>query len=158
MTEFVHGLFPNKHPITNTIKFIKNRMDTNLYNDLKGRVLEKGFTFFEGGDYDLNIIFDRLGNKYTNYLTDLGYIAYTVGAEKKVLKFNCSTKAGLYGEGSVLNPRTVAGITGTAVIIGNAQYRSAYSFTNGNGTGRLPWGYSYFQQIGLIDYWRDGTK
>jgi len=123
------------------------------YQILKKVVENKGYVFFDEGDYDLNFIWVRTSDVFTNMFTDLLHIAYKKNGIEQVVTLNATTKASLYGNGGATNP--VPG--GTAVIV-PGQYRSAWSYTEGNGTGTLPWGKPYFQQIKGISYWRDVNK
>jgi hypothetical protein len=147
------GIHPKLNWQKEQIKY-KHNME---YNRIKQLVLDKDYKFFNGGDYDLNFIWERTSDTFTNYFTDKLHILYTVDNIEKIITLPATTKAGLYGKNTVTNPITVIGITGTAIIIPD-QYLSSWKFNTGNGTGTLPWGYPYFQQIRGIKYWRDADK
>lgn len=133
---------------------LKKKME---YIKIKQLVLSKGFEFFEDGNYNLNCIWERTSDKFTNYFTDKFHILYKVDGVEHIVSIPATTKAGMYGKGTVTQPNTVEGITGVAIII-PGQYKSTWQFTMGNGSGKLPFGYPYFQQIKGISYWRDGNK
>ena len=79
-------------------------------------------------------------------------MAYKESGEEKVLGIKCTTKPGL--RGSLLNPLTVEGVTGTAVIK-EGQYRGAWQFVDSYTAFSK---YPFFMQIKGINYWRDGDK
>ena len=123
------------------------------YQDLKTAIENKGFVFFDEGNYNLNFIWVRNDYIFTNMFTDTLYIAYKEDGNEKVLEFKATTKAALYSDGGALNP-----VAGGTAIIKAGQYRASWHFTMGNGTGTLPWGKPYFQQVRGIDYFRDNNK
>ena len=124
------------------------------YQTLKTIVEKNNFIFFDSGSYNLNFVWERTSNIFTNMFTDFLYIAYRDenGAEQ-LISLKATTKASLYGQGGALNP-----LPGGEAVIKADQYRSSWKFTMGNGSGKLPWGYPYFQQVRGINYWRDNTK
>jgi hypothetical protein len=69
-----------------------------------------------------------------------------------ILTIPATTKPGL--KGSILEPVTVDGVTGTAVIK-PGQYPGAWEFHD---TFDEFSKYPYFRQVGPVDYWRDGDK
>lgn len=138
------------------------------YIGLKTELESRDYIFFDKGDYNINIIFERTSDEYSNMFTDKLHIAYRENGVPKVVTIRATTKPGL--KGSILNPITVGGVTGTAVIIPN-QYRSAYRYVDiniGNMdfiTSNYPFFYKqghkqtpYFQQIKGLNYWRDFDK
>lgn len=122
------------------------------YQFLKKAIENKGYVFFDKGDYNLNFIWVRNDLHATNHFTDDLYIAYRVKDVETVLSVKCTTKPGL--KGSLYNPTTVEGITGTA-IIKCGQYRAAWQFRDTTDEFSH---YPYFRQIKAIDYYRDGDK
>ena len=128
----------------------KRRME---YNDIKQLVLDAGYEFFEEGNYNLNMIWERTSDKFTNMFTDFLHTLYMIDGTPIKITLPATTKASLYGVGGVTNP-----VTGGTAIIVPGQYKSAWQFTMGNGTGIAPWGKPYFQQIQGINYYRDDTK
>jgi len=122
------------------------------YSKLKAVVESKGFTFFNLGNYNLNLIFERTSDIFTDFFTDNLYVAYKVNGVKTVLQVPCSTKAGLY---YVNNPITYQGVTGTAVIVAPAQYRRVYTLVD----SYTEWlSYPYFKQVKNMSYWRDADR
>ena len=122
------------------------------YQLLKKAVENKGYVFFDSGEYNLNFIWVREDLHATNHFTDDLYVAYKVNGAENVLSIKCTTKPGL--RGSLFNPVTVEGVTGTA-IIKESQYRGAWQFRDTTeGFSHYP----YFHQIKPIDYFRDGDK
>ena len=121
------------------------------YQQLKNTLLKKNYKFFTG-NIDLNFIWERTNDTITNTFTDFLYIAYLNNGKENVLIIPATTKPGL--KGSILEPGTVEGIKGTA-IIKPGQYLKSWEFHD---TFKEFSGYPYFRQIGKIDYWRDGDK
>lgn len=124
----------------------------HMYQILKQTLETLGYQFFDTGNYNLNFIWVRNDLHATNHFTDDLYVAYRENGVEKVLAIKATTKPGL--RGSLLNPITVAGITGTAVIK-NGQYRGAWSFVDSYKEFST---YPFFRQIKPINYFRDGDK
>lgn len=105
------------------------------------------------GQGQLNCIWERTNEEITNRFTDLLHLAY-IGpmGQGLVLTIPATTKPGL--KGAILEPTTVNGITGTA-IIKEGQYIDAWQFRD---TDQEFSHYPYFRQVGPIDYWRDGNR
>lgn len=121
------------------------------YQELKNAIVKKKYVWYEK-DVELNCIWERTSDVITNKFTDWLFIAYLENGEEKVICIPATTKPGL--KGSILEPTTVEGITGTA-IIKPGQYIHAWEFKD---TYAAFSKYPYFHQIGKIDYWRDGDK
>ena len=122
------------------------------YQQLKAAVEAKKYVFFDSGNYNLNFIWVRNDLHASNHFTDNLYVAYKIDGEEYVLEVKCTTKPGL--KGSLYNPVTVAGVTGTAVIK-EGQYRGAWQFIDSCEEFSH---YPFFRQIKVIDYFRDGDK
>lgn len=118
------------------------------YKDLKALVTSKGYEFFDNGNYNLNIIYIRTNQDFTDKYTDKLYIAYRKNMSEMVYEAPCSTKAGSH---YVKNPLTYLGIKGTAVLIPN-QYKSTWQFIDNNSLLGTP----YLKQIKNVKVWRDG--
>lgn len=123
------------------------------YQEIEKAVKDKGYKWYTGA-YNLNCIWERTSDIFTNKFTDFLHIAYqaTKDGQGFVFTIPATTKAGL--KGSVLEPTKVDGVTGTAVIK-PGQYLSSWEFRD---TYKEFSSYPYFRQIGKIDYWRDGDK
>ena len=123
------------------------------YQTLKTIVENKGHVFFDDGNYDLNLIGNRVSLVYDDYFHDIFYCAYKdASGAGQVLQLPFSTLPGTYW---LAHPPTVEGIKGCAVIQ-PGQYRGVYQFVDSY-TGWL--NYPYLQQVGLMNYWRDpGTS
>jgi len=129
------------------------------YDEIKAKVLSMNYEFFEG-ELNLNMIWERTSNVFTNKFSDFLHIVYQKGGQNLVLTIPATTKPGLNGAGAILNPPTVHGITGTDVIIpgqykGTWQFRDTGDFIPGK---TFPFNYPYFEQINGVNYWRDGEK
>ena len=122
------------------------------YQFLKKAIENKGYVFFDKGDYNLNFIWVRNDLHATNHFTDDLFVAYKVKGVETVLAIKCTTKPGL--RGSLLNPVTVQGVTGTAVIR-EGQYKGSWQFIDSYSDFST---YPFFRQIKPIDYFRDGDK
>ena len=120
------------------------------YQKLKEALEKKGYVFFDKGDFNLNFIWVRNDLHATNHFTDDLFVAYKENGIEKVLAVKCTTKPGL--KGSLLNPVTVEGIKGTAVIK-EGQYRGAWEFRDTYTEFSTN---PYFRQIKDVDYYRDG--
>lgn len=118
------------------------------YQQLKKKVEDKGFKFFDKGSYNLNIIYFRNNNVFTDKYTDTLYIAFKNGIVETLFEAPCSTKAGSY---YVKNPITYLGIKGTAVMK-EGQWEGCYQFIDNNSWLNTP----YLKQIKPISIWRDG--
>jgi hypothetical protein len=122
------------------------------YQKLKKALESKKYIFFTEGDYNLNFIWVRNDYHATNHFTDDLYVAYKEDGVEKILAVKCTTKPGL--RGSLLNPTTVEGVTGTAVTK-EGQYRETWQFIDSTTDFSK---YPFFRQIKNINYWRDGDK
>ncbi len=127
-------------------------MEDKSYNDIRQAVIDKGYTWRDGHNA-LNLVFERTSDEITNLFTDFFHICYTsIDGDNCILTIPATTKAGLVG--AILEPVTVEGITGTAIIVPN-QYPNVWEWRNTyDGFSHYP----YFHQVGRIDYWRDGNK
>lgn len=133
------------------------------YEEIKKAVIAKGYIWFEG-ELNPNLIFERTSDKYTNAFTDWMYICYQEKGKNKIKSCRATTKPGLYGEGTILNPKMIEGIVGTAVVVPN-QYKGLWHMSFFN---RLEEGISCMsgnphlcpslRQIGDVTVWRDGNK
>lgn len=124
------------------------------YSDLKLAMKRKGYVFFEQGDYNLNIIFERTSDTFTNKFDDWMYIAYKINGRETVNIIPATSKPGLYGHGTATDP--IPG--GVAVTIPN-QYRSAYQWIpKDKGWGAYPFNGEFFTLHGTISVWRDNNK
>lgn len=121
------------------------------YQELKTAIQKKKYKFFDFGDWNINIIFVRTNDQFTDFFTDKSYIAYRENGIEKVLEQPCSTKAGLY---YVNNPITYQKVTGVAVII-PGQYQGVYELIDDYTTWLK---YPFFKQIAPMSYWRDFDK
>jgi hypothetical protein len=122
------------------------------YQFLK-KVIEKfGYKFFDYGNYNLNFIWVRNDMIADNHFTDDLYVAYKDEDIEKVLSLKATTVPGT--KGSLYNPKTVGGVTGTS-IIKEGQYIGSWKFVD---SFKEFSNYPYFRQIKPIDYYRDGNK
>lgn len=125
---------------------------------LKQVCQKKGYSFFENGDYNLNIIAIRENDVFENTFSDTLHIAYKVNNIWQLMTIPFTTLAGTLGVGGEQNPLTAqqtgTGVSGTAVII-EGQYKGAYKFID-TYVGFL-W-YPYFMQIKPLKYYRDNDK
>jgi len=125
-------------------------MITSLtYDKIKEAYSSKGYSFYDVGDYNLNIGFIRESDEFTNAFTDTFFIAYREMAIKRCYTAPATTKAGI--SKALLTPKVIAGMKGVAVVV-PGQYSGAWQFVDSY-TGWLK--YPYFQQIKPIDIWRD---
>lgn len=140
------------------------------YQQLKDSLERLNLRFFDKGDYNINSVWERTSDEFTNKMSDLWHIAFREFGVEKCLTIKCSTKPGL--KGSVLNPITVDGVTGTAVTL-EGQYSGAWEYVDDILANTNPTLYQfyfninkysqskkvpYFRQIKAINYLRDGDK
>jgi len=121
------------------------------YKQIKDVMSKKKYKFFLG-NLDVNCIWERTNDTITNKFTDFLHICYLDNNKEMIITIPVTTKPGL--KGSILEPNTVEGVTGTA-IIKPGQYLKSWEFRD---TFKEFSKYPYFRQIGKIDYWRDGDK
>ena len=125
------------------------------FDKIRTAVINKGYLFFDNGDYNLNCIWERTSDTITNYFTDFFHLLYYINKVPQIITIPATTKPGI--KGSIDSPITYEGITGTAIIIPN-QYRGTWQFTEGLKGSHYPWTAPHFRQIKGISYWRDGDK
>lgn len=118
------------------------------YDNLQQTVQSLGYIWYTG-ELKLNFIWERTNDIITNIFSDFLHVAWMEDDIKNSLTIPATTKPGL--KGSVMDPVTVNGITGTSVII-PGQYIDAWEFHD---TEKEFSTYPYFRQIKSIDYWRD---
>ena len=85
-------------------------------------VESKGYKWFEGGDYNLNIVGVRnsdTGGVVTNKFDDKFTLSYSVGGELKYHEFDATTDPGSHWEKNLLNKDGVA-------ILVPGQYRGSH--------------------------------
>lgn len=123
------------------------------YDNLKGILTGLKFIWYDKA-YQLNFVWQRASYEATNRFTDWLHICWIdeVGA-KHIMTIPATTKPGL--KGALLEPVTVEGIKGTAIIQARQQVINGWKFIDTyTGFSKYP----YFQQVGKVDYWRDGNQ
>lgn len=123
------------------------------YQQIKDAITDLGYVWYSG-NFQLNFVWERTNDEITNRFTDPLHICWSGPgpAGTKILTIPATTKPGL--KGSILEPVTVSGITGTA-IIKPGQYLNTWEFKD---TDKEFSHYPYFRQVGPVDYWRDGDR
>ena len=89
---------------------------------IKKAVEAKGYKWFEGGDYNLNIVGVRnsaTNGQVTNKFDDKLTVSYSVGGELKYHEFDATTDPGSHWEKNLLNE------DGVAILVPN-QYRGSH--------------------------------
>lgn len=123
------------------------------YQQIKEAVENLNFKWFTA-PYSVNYVWERVDFVATNKFTDFLHICYTDSkGENQILTIPATTKPGL--RGSLLEPVTVEGIRGTAVIETPQQVLGGWQFRD---TSKEFSKYPYFRQVGKVNYWRDGNK
>ena len=108
----------------------------------------KGYRWFEGGDYNLNIVGVRnseTGGKVTNKFDDCVTVSYSVNGENKFHCFKATTDPGSHWERNLLNKDGVA-------ILVPGQYRGSH--TIGLHQGK----YEALKQQKPVKVYRDKNK
>ena len=111
---------------------------TMKIEQLKATMAAKKYAFFEGGEYNLNIVGIRnssTGNKVTNAFDDLLVVAYQVAGAWVIKKYPITTDNG----------------GGTARLVCN-QYRGSHAIGLHQGK------YEALRQVGPLTVYRDFTK
>lgn len=122
------------------------------YTQIKNAVLALNFTWLTK-PFQINYVFERVDFVITNKFTDFWHLCYLNDANVEcILTIPCTTKAGT--KGAFLEPTTVDGIKGTAIIESPQQVINGWEFHD---TDKEFSSYPYFRQISLVDYWRDGN-
>lgn len=92
-------------------------------------VESKGYRWFEGGDYNLNIVGVRNSDTHgvvTNKFDDTLTVSYSVGGELKFHEFKATTDPGSHWEKNLLNQ------DGVAILVPN-QYRGSHEIRKHQG-------------------------
>jgi len=111
-------------------------------------VKSKGYRWFEGGDYNLNIVGVRnseTNGKVTNKFDDCITVSYSVNGENKFHCFQATTDPGSHWERNLLNKNGVA-------ILVPGQYRSSHSIGLHQGK------YEALRQTKPLKVYRDKDK
>ena len=111
-------------------------------------VESKGYKWFEGGDYNLNIVGVRnsdTNNEVTNKFDDKLTVSYSVGGEKKYFEFKATTDPGQHWEKNLLNK------DGVAILVPN-QYRGSHEIRKHQGK------YEALCQKKPVKVYRDNNK
>jgi hypothetical protein len=78
---------------------------------LKQTLLRKSFKFFEGGDFNLNMVGIRNTRAvHANSFNDIFCVAFSVRGQVKLLQYACTTDPGTYYRTNPINP------LGTAIL------------------------------------------
>ena len=111
-------------------------------------VESKGYKWFEGGNYNLNIVGIRnsdTNNEVTNKFDDLLTVSYSVDGEIKYHEFTATTDPGQHWEKNLLNK------DGVAILVPN-QYRGSHEIRKHQGK------YEALCQKKPVKVYRDNNK
>jgi hypothetical protein len=108
--------------------YLLNTTDETLYDALKEALIKLGHSFFDNGDYNLNLIGIRSGARQAGLFDDILCCAYREKGVKKVKRYEATTDAGTYWYKNPMNAK------GTAMMV-PGQYKGAYKI--GKHTGYL---------------------
>ena len=111
-------------------------------------VESKGYKWFEGGDYNLNIVGIRnssTNNEVTNKFDDTLTVSYSVNGEMKYHEFTATTDPGQHWEKNLLNK------DGVAILVPN-QYRGSHEIRKHQGK------YEALCQKKPVKVYRDNNK
>jgi len=115
---------------------------------IKNTVESKGYKWFEGGDYNLNIVGVRNSDTHgvvTNKFDDKLTISYSVNGEMKYHEFDATTDPGSHWEKNILNK------DGVAILVPN-QYRGSHEIRKHQGK------YEALCQKKPVKVYRDNNK
>lgn len=122
------------------------------YKEVEIAVKAKNYKWFTK-PYSLNLVWQRTSYNATNVFDDFLHICYVNEKnEPQIISIPATTKPGL--KGSLLEPITVGGVRGTAIIEAG-QYLKSWEFRD---TFSEFSKYPYFRQVGKLNYYRDGNK
>lgn len=107
-----------------------------------------GYTFFERGDYNINIISVRNSSGDASRFDDFMNVVYKIGGEWVVDSYVITTEPGT----SIL--RRPINKKGTAILVPD-QYRSTYKIDTHGGKRKYS---ALCQRKGPVSVWRDGNK
>jgi hypothetical protein len=111
-------------------------------------VESKGYKWFEGGDYNLNIVGIRNSNtnqEVTNKFDDKITVSYSVNGELKYHEWDATTDPGKYWEQNIMNE------SGVAILVPN-QYRGSHKIRKHLGK------YEALGQEKPVKVYRDNNK
>jgi hypothetical protein len=115
---------------------------------IKNTVESKGYKWFEGGDYNLNIVGVRNSDTHgtvTNKFDDKLTVSYSVDGEMKYHEFDATTDPGSHWEKNLLNK------DGVAILVPN-QYRGSHEIRKHQGK------YEALCQKKPVKVYRDNNK
>lgn len=115
---------------------------------IKNAVESKGYKWFEGGDYNLNIVGVRNSDTHgtvTNKFDDKLTVSYSVDGEMKYHEFDATTDPGSHWEKNLLNK------DGVAILVPN-QYRGSHEIRKHQGK------YEALCQKKPVKVYRDNNK
>lgn len=119
---------------------------------IKDIFAKKGYTFFEKGVYNLNIIGVRSKNNQSNSFDDVLLVAYVDENLNWVLKqFSCTTDPGLHYLANPLDKN------GTLILL-PGQYIGAYALGIHGRSRPLALQYEAFEQVRPMRYVRDNNR
>jgi hypothetical protein len=110
------------------------------------KVGDNGYKVFTEGDYNLNLVGVRTPTNKANSFDDWFYCVFKQYGEWIVLKFPCTTDAGIHWLRHPMKP------TGTAILCAG-QYRGAYRLDKHRGKYR-----ALCQREGKVSVFRDSNK
>ena len=117
------------------------------YPEILKKVKEQGYTVFERGAYNLNIIGVRSPSRQANAFDDFLYVVYKDDFNNWIqLRFSITTDAGLY---HLNNPSKVEG---TAILVAG-QYRGVYKIDLHRGQYK-----ALCQRGGAVKVYRDNNR
>ena len=109
---------------------------------------KKSYAFFEGGDYNLNIVGVRNDSGSADKFDDNINVLYKVGGDWVVDAYPATTEPGI----NILKRPIVKG--GTAILI-PGQYRGTYKIDTHGGKRRYT---ALCQRLGKVKIWRDDNR
>lgn len=115
---------------------------------IESAINEKGYKWFENGDYNVNIVGVRnsaTDDIVTNKFDDKMTISYKVNGEWNFHSYDCTTDPGKYWVDNLMNPDGVA-------IVVPGQYRGSHKIGLHQGK------YEALRQCKPLKVWRDDNK
>ena len=123
----------------------KFNIDKITITHLREVMLKKHYSFYEKGNFNINIISVRSKNRVANSFDDWLFCVYKENNEWIKKTYRVTTDAGKYYLENPMNNK------GTAILIPN-QYKSAYKLAKHNGK------YTALCQRKPVEVWRDNNK
>lgn len=125
-------------------KFLAGRDPSFAVGLIEDIFKAKGYVFFEGGDFDLNIFGIRNSNGKVDMFDDIICVVFKVGYDWQIVTMDCTVDAGSYYMANPANEK------GTGILV-PGQYRGSHMIGKHHD-------YDALVQKGILRVYRDNNK